>query len=48
MTGGPGAVNAIARIAKSAAMLKPDSDYYSAHDAEFFARAAVAAASRNI
>ncbi|WP_194481126.1 hypothetical protein [Bradyrhizobium sp. CCBAU 53338] len=30
------------------AMLKPDSDRYSAHDAEFFQHVAVAAASRNI
>jgi hypothetical protein len=36
------------RSAAIAAMLKPDSDRYSAHDAEFFERETVAAASRNI
>jgi hypothetical protein len=36
------------RSAAIAAMLKPDSDRYSAHDAEIFEHEAVAASSRNI
>ncbi|WP_234679775.1 hypothetical protein [Bradyrhizobium monzae] len=36
------------RSAAIAAMLKPDSDRYSAHDAEFFEHQAVAASPRSI
>jgi hypothetical protein len=36
------------RSAAAIAMLKSDSDHYSAHDLEFFERRAVAAAARSI
>ncbi|WFU83639.1 hypothetical protein QA645_13090 [Bradyrhizobium sp. CIAT3101] len=48
MAAGPHAVKRDGRSAAIAAMLKPDSGRYSAHDVAFFEHQAVAAASRNI
>jgi hypothetical protein len=48
MAADPHAVKRDGRSAAIAAMLKPDSDRYSAHDAEFFEYQAVAASPRNI
>ncbi|WP_187435428.1 hypothetical protein [Bradyrhizobium cytisi] len=48
MAVGPHAVKRDRRSAAIAAMLKQDSDRYSAHDAEFFEHQAVAAPSRSI
>jgi hypothetical protein len=42
MAAGSHAVKRGGRIATIAAMLKPDRDRYSAHDADFFERRAVA------
>jgi hypothetical protein len=48
MATGSHAVKRGGRSAAITAMLKPDSDRYSAHGAEFFEHQAVAASPRNI
>ncbi|WP_426408416.1 hypothetical protein [Bradyrhizobium ganzhouense] len=48
MATGSHAVKRVGRSPAIAAMLKQDSDRYSAHDAEFFEHQAVAASPRNI
>jgi len=48
MPSGPCTVKRDERSVPAIAMLKSDSDYYSAHDTEFFPIEPVAAAVRNI